>query len=209
MLFKKRFSPVFVIAVFCFFFFSAALPAQESKKEGSSDSSYEESKEESGEPSYTIGIEDILEISVWREPNLTKQVAVRPDGKISFPFVGELQAAGVTVKELEGKITEGISKYIPEAVVTVMLMQVKSMNVYVLGAVARPGVYTMGRTITVLQALSLAGGLTPFARETRIFILRNSGGENTKLAFNYRDIKKGKYLEQNITLQSGDVIIVP
>ena len=197
MFLKKSFFLVFVTAIFYFLFFSSVLPAQVTRK------GYLNNQ------SYTIGLEDILEISVWKEPNLTKQVVVRPDGKISFPFVGELQAAGATVKELEGKIRENISKYIPEAVVTVMLVQVKSLNIYVLGAVARPGVYPVGRAITMLQALSLAGGFTPFAREEKIIIIRRDGDKDTKLSFNYRDIKKGESLEQNIILKSGDVIIVP
>ncbi|MEW6380225.1 MAG: polysaccharide biosynthesis/export family protein [bacterium] len=193
----KKFPVFFIFAALHLLLFSPVLSAQEAGSEDRRDQPY------------YLGPEDILEVSVWKEPNLTRQVVVTPDGKISFPFVGEISAKGATVKELEEKIKKAISSYIPEAVVTVMLVQAKSMNVYVLGAVARPGVYTLGRSINVLQALALAGGLTPFAREDRITIIRDNEGRTAKLAFDYRKIRKGKSLEQNILLKSGDVILVP
>lgn len=155
---------------------------------------------------YRIGPEDILEISVWKEPNLTKQVAVSPDGRISFPLVGEILAAGATIEEIEYKVKEDIRRYIPDAVVTVMLVQANSFKVFVLGKVARPGAYTIGKRVNVLQALSYAGGLTQFAKDDRIIIVRNNEYERH---FNYKKIKEGQSLEQNILLEKGDVIIVP
>ena len=158
---------------------------------------------------YLIGPEDILEISVWKDPELTKQVVVRPDGRISFPLIGELMAGGHTVKSLEEELKKKISEYIPDAMVTVMVIQVNSIKIYVIGKVARPGEYKIGRAINVMQALSLAGGLSTFADADSILILRSEKGSQIKIPFNYKEIKKGINLEQNILLRNRDVLIVP
>ena len=158
---------------------------------------------------YLIGPEDIIEISVWKDPELTKQVIVTPDGMISFPLIGELEAGGHTVKFLEDELKKKISEYIPDVVLNVRVIQVNSLKVYVIGKVARPGEYRIGRRINVLQALSLAGGLTPYADADSIIVLRSEKGSQIKIPFNYKEVKKGKKLEQNITLEAGDVIVVP
>ncbi len=159
--------------------------------------------------SYLIGPEDVLEISVWKDPELTKQVIVRPDGRISFPLIGEVEAGGHTVKSLEDKLKKKISEYIPDAMLTVIVIQVNSIKVYVVGKVARPGEYRIGCAINIMQALSLAGGLSAFADANSILILRSEKGSQNKIPFNYKEVKKGKKLEQNIILKTGDVIVVP
>jgi len=167
------------------------------------------SSAEKTDKAYLIGPEDILEISVWKDPSLTKEVVVRPDGKISFPLIGELTAGGVSVEELEKELKSCLEKFIPDAVVTVMVIKVNSLKIYVLGKIARPGVYSIGKPINVLQALALAGGLTPFAKAKKILILRNEDSYHIKIPFNYEKIEKGESLELNISLQSGDVVVVP
>jgi polysaccharide export outer membrane protein len=157
---------------------------------------------------YLLGPEDLLEISVWKDEALTKQVVVRPDGKISFPLVGDVQASGRTAKQLQEELTEGISAYVPDPVVTVMVLQVNSFKVYVIGKVAQPGEYRVGKPINVMQALSMAGGLSPFADSDNIVILRNNNGKQETIKFDYGKVCKGKRLEQNIQLQTGDTVVV-
>jgi len=158
---------------------------------------------------YVLGPEDILEISVWQDETLTKQVVVRPDGKISFPLVGEIRAAGRTVEDLKKEITKKISEFVPDPVVTIMVIGIKSYKIYVIGKVNKPGAYTMGRPVNVMQALSLAGGFSPFADLDNIGIIREENGKQIRVKFNYKEVAKGKHLEQNIYLKSGDIIVVP
>lgn len=158
---------------------------------------------------YRIGPEDVLHISVWREDTLQREVLVRPDGGISFPLAGDLQAAGKTVEELQTEITERLRKYIPEPAVTVSVDKVAGYRIYVLGQVQDPGQYVVGRYVDVLQALTLAGGLTPFASEGNIKILRRENGEEIVLPFSYSAVKAGTNLGQNILLKSNDVVVVP
>jgi polysaccharide biosynthesis/export protein len=158
---------------------------------------------------YEIGPEDLLDISVWKEKDLQKEVLVRPDGWITFPLVGNIQAKGKTALQLQEEITQWLKQYIPNPVVSVSIKKIAGYKLFIMGRVNKPGVYVVGRYIDVLQALSLAGGLTPFAEEGNIKIVRKENGKETILRFNYADVKKGRRLEQNITLQSGDVIIVP
>lgn len=158
---------------------------------------------------YRIGPEDVLEISVWREETLKKDVLVRPDGGISFPLAGDLQAAGRTVAELRGEITKRIEKYIPDPVVSVLVNRIASNKIYVIGRVARPGDFAPGRYIDVLQALAMAGGFTPFADEKDIKVIRKHEGKDLVLPFDFRAVSRGEKLEQNIRLQGGDVVVVP
>ena len=158
---------------------------------------------------YLIQPGDVLEVSVWREDYLEREVSVQPDGMISFPLVGVLRAAGGDVGELQEKVAERLSQYIPDPVVTVSIKEIRGNRVYVIGQVQRPGHFVMNPTIDVVQALALAGGTTPFASLNDIKILRRSGDELTSIDFRYGDVEKGRNLRQNIILQSGDVIIVP
>ncbi len=158
---------------------------------------------------YVIGPEDVLEIAVWKDSELTKMVVVRPDGRISFPLIGEIQAGGQTVERLQNEIKSRLEGYMSESVVSVSVNQINSMRIYVIGTVLRPGEFRIGRNINVLQALSLAGGLAPFADADSIAILRTENNAQTKIGFKYEEVARGKNLEQNIFLKTGDVVVVP
>jgi polysaccharide export outer membrane protein len=161
------------------------------------------------DPSYKIGPEDVIEISVWKEEGLKKEVLVRPDGGISFPLVGEIQAAGRTAEQIRSYIADELRKSINDPVVSVSVLKVAGNRIYVIGRVNKPGEFVAGRYIDVLQALSMAGGLTPYAAENDIKVLRRRGGKEEVFKFRYSDIRRGNNLEQNITLQGGDVVLVP
>lgn len=158
---------------------------------------------------YLLGPEDVLLISVWKDEHLTREVVVRPDGMISFPLVGDLAAEGKTVDELRSDLVRRLVKYIPNVNVTVAVTKVLSYKIYVVGRVNKPGEYLVGHYTDVLQALSLAGGLTPFAAENDIKVVRRVMGRQHTFPFRYSDVRKGRDLEQNILLQRGDVVMVP
>lgn len=162
------------------------------------------------EPSYLLGPEDVLKVSVWKDEQLTQEMVVRPDGMISFPLIGEVMAAGRMVEDVRLEITKRLMKYLPTPNVTVTVLKVQSYRIYVLGRVLKPGEYQAGHHTDVLQALSMAGGLTPYAAENDIKIIRRQqGGEELVFPFRYGDARKGKELHQNIVLQRGDVVMVP
>jgi polysaccharide export outer membrane protein len=158
---------------------------------------------------YRLGPEDLIEISVWKEPELTKQLAVRPDGKISYPLLGDIQAAGLTVKQLQKELLKGLEKYVTDANVTVILLKAQYYKIYVTGKVTKPGEFVVGRPTNVMQAISMAGGLTPFAYPGSIAILRNVGGKEEVFSFDYKAVSRGESLEQNRILMPGDVVVVP
>jgi polysaccharide export outer membrane protein len=158
---------------------------------------------------YKLRAGDTLQISVWKEPDLQGEVLIRPDGGMSFALAGELQAAGHTVAELTSMLEERVRKYIPDAVVTVAVKAVAGNRVYVIGKVNRPGDFPLNGPIDVMQALSLAGGATPFADTNAIRILRREGDRQKSIAFRYRDVVHGRKLDQNILLQNGDTVVVP
>jgi polysaccharide biosynthesis/export protein len=158
---------------------------------------------------FLIGPEDVLEIVVWKEDGLKKDVLVRPDGGISYPLVGEIQAAGKTPGQLQVEITKRLSKFIPRAAVTVSVLKTASYKIYLVGKVNKPGEYTMGRHVDVLQALSLAGGLNPFADADSIRIVRRTPAGEVVLRFNYDKAQRGIDLSQNVELRSGDTLIIP
>ena len=161
------------------------------------------------EPGYRLGAEDILLVSVWKDEQLTREVVVRPDGMFSFPLVGDIHAENQTVDDIRGELVNRLTKYIPNPNVSVAVTKVASYKVYVVGRVNKPGEYVIGHYADVLQALSLAGGLTPFAGENDIKVMRRVRGEQQAIPFRYGDIRKGRDLEQNILLQRGDVVMVP
>ena len=158
---------------------------------------------------YKIQPGDLLEISVWREEYLEREVIVQPDGRISFPLVGVLDAAGSTVDQVQVRVAERLTQYIPDPVVTVSIKEIRGNRIYVLGQVKNPGQFIMNPRIDVVQALALAGGTTPFAELNDIKILRRAENGEILIEFRYADIARGRNLQQNIVLQSGDVIIVP
>jgi polysaccharide biosynthesis/export protein len=161
------------------------------------------------DPTYVIGPEDALEISVWRDETLKSTALVRPDGGISFPLAGDLVVAGRTAAQVREELVKRLEKFVPEPVVTVSVVRVASYRIYVLGRVNKPGDFQVGRNIDVLQALSLAGGMTPFANEDEIRIIRRVDGQSISIPFNYSRVRKVGDLSQNITLRSGDVLLVP
>jgi polysaccharide export outer membrane protein len=158
---------------------------------------------------YRVGPEDVLEISVWREDALRKETLVRPDGGISYPLIGDVQAAGKTVAQLREEITKRLEKFIPEAVVSVTVLRTNSQRIYVLGKVTKPGEFPVGRSVDVLQALSMSGGLTQFADANGIRIMRREGDKQISLPFEYARVVRGEKLEQNVLLRPGDVVVVP
>jgi polysaccharide export outer membrane protein len=161
------------------------------------------------DPEYRLGAEDVMLISVWKDEQLTREVVVRPDGMFSFPLIGDIQAEDRTVDQIRTDLVQRLTKYIPNANVSVAVTKVVSYKVYVVGRVNKPGEYLIGHYTDVLQALSLAGGLTPFAAENDIKVMRRMGREQHAIPFRYGDIRKGRELEQNIILQRGDVVMVP
>lgn len=161
------------------------------------------------DPGYRLGAEDILLVSVWKDEQLTREVVVRPDGMFSFPLVGDIQAEERTVEDIRSDLVKRLTKYIPNPNVSIAVTKVISYKVYVVGRVNKPGEYVVGHYTDVLQALSLAGGLTPFAAENEIKVMRRVRGEQYAIPFRYGDVRKGRDLEQNIILQRGDVIMVP
>ncbi|MGQ7845460.1 polysaccharide biosynthesis/export family protein [Granulosicoccus sp. 3-233] len=158
---------------------------------------------------YRIGPEDVLHISVWREEDLDRKVLVRPDGGISFPLAGDIQVSGRTPLEVQDEIRSRLQRYVPDAEVTVSVDKISGYTVFVLGEVEAPGQFTLGRYVDVVQALTLAGGFTPYASNRNIQVLRRQDGREVTYEFDFRDVSRGRNLEQNIILQSGDVVLVP
>jgi len=159
-------------------------------------------------PDYVIGPEDVLHISVWKETELTTTLPVRPDGKISLPLLDDVQASGLTPKQLAASVTEKLKKYIADPHVTVVVNQINSKRIYLVGEVLHVGAMAMLPNMTVLQALSSAG-LNQFANTKRIYVLRTENGRQQKLPVDYRRLVKGEQIEQNYVLQPGDTIVVP
>jgi polysaccharide biosynthesis/export protein len=173
--------------------FSCCLLAQEAKKDD-----------------YIIGTEDVLSINVWREAELSvKELVVRPDGKISLPLVNDIQASGLTPKQLQEQIAAKLKEFVEAPNVNVSVIKVFSRSVTVVGQVGKPGPYSLGSPTTVLNIIARAGGLTEFAKSKNIIILRNENGKMLKFPFNYKNIINGKDLQQNILLKSGDTVMVP
>ncbi len=159
---------------------------------------------------FVIGNDDVLAINVWKEPDISRSIPVRSDGKISLPLVGEVQAAGRTPLKLEQDIAARLKNYIGEPEVTVIVQQINSQKFNILGQVSRPGSYPIANAATVLDAIALAGGFRDFAKQKGIYILRqNPDGTQTRLPFNYKDVVKGKNTAQNIKLLPRDTIVVP
>jgi len=158
---------------------------------------------------YIIGPGDVLDISVWNNEALSKLVTVLPDGKIHFTLIGEVAAGGKTVNDLEKELKKRISVFVPNPNLSVMVNQVNSMMIYVIGKVNRPGRFALNTNINVLHALTMAGGLNPFAKRNKIQIIRKTKGKTDLFHFKYDDVAEGRYLKQNIELKRGDVVVVP
>jgi polysaccharide export outer membrane protein len=161
------------------------------------------------DPNFVIGQNDVLDISVWKEPEISRKVPVRPDGKISLPLLNDIQAAGLTPMQLQTQISEKLKKFLTEPQVTVIVAEINSRRIYILGEANRPGAYPLLPNMTVLQALSGAGGLTQFANSSKVRILRMENGKQASFNFNYKEVILGKNIDQNIVLKPGDSIVVP
>jgi polysaccharide export outer membrane protein len=189
-------------------------PAATADKQGGDKQTAEKSGQGSraahSDSSYLIGANDVLAINVWKEPDISRSVPVRSDGKISLPLVGELQAGGQTPQQLEQEITKRLQSYISEPEVTVIVTDSKSQKVNILGMVTRPGSYLLTSSTTVLDAIAMAGGFKDFAKQKSVYVLRQApDGTQQRLSFNYKEVIKGKNPEQNIRLQAGDTVVVP
>jgi polysaccharide export outer membrane protein len=158
---------------------------------------------------YLIGADDLLSVVFWRDKDMTTDVVVRPDGKISLPVLGEIQAGGLTPEQLRSVILEAAGKYFEDPSVYIVPKQINSRKVFVTGEVNKPGTYALSNSLTVIQILALAGGLTDFAKKSEIAVIRTENGQPKRYRVNYSDILKGKSLQQNIELRVGDVVIVP
>ena len=180
----------------------AAPPADASKGTESAPKSVAEAE-------YKIGPQDILRIDVWKEPDFTRTVPVRPDGKVSLPLLNDVQAAGLTSVELAVSLRDSLKKYLTDPKVTVTFTEINSRRVYVTGEVLRVGALPLLPNMTVLQALASCGGFTQFARIKNIYVLRQEGDKQVKYPFNYKEAVAGKKPEDNIQLKSGDIIVVP
>ncbi len=165
--------------------------------------------EDAPAPGYLLQPGDVLQITVWKETDLQSEVLIRPDGGISFALAGDLPAAGLTTAELRAALETRVRKLIPDAVVTVAVKAPNGNRVFVIGKVNRPGDFPLLRPTDVLQALSLAGGATPYANTDKIRVLHREGTHQTSIRFHYGDVARGRNLEQNVLLQSGDTVIVP
>jgi len=163
------------------------------------------------EPSnaYAVLPGDVLQVSVWKEPELQMEVLVRPDSAFSFPLAGDISTEGLSVVALQAELTKRLSRYISNPVVTVSVKDVLGNKVYIIGQVNKPGQFVVNPQVDVMQALSMAGGLTPFAATNDIKILRRTESSQIALSFKYNDVLKGRHLEQNIMLQAGDIVVVP
>jgi polysaccharide biosynthesis/export protein len=159
---------------------------------------------------YLIGPDDLLAVNVWREPEISRNVLVRPDGKISLPLVGDLRASGRTPAQLQDEIKDQLQNYLSHPEVTVIVQEARSQKFNILGEVEHPGSYPLSRSMTVLDAIAVAGGLRDFAKSRKIYVLRTKGdGSRTRLAFNYKDVIKGHSLSENVELQPRDTVVVP
>jgi len=184
----------------------SSLPTPSAAAEGVASAS---PKSATDDPNYVIGPQDVLDISVWKEPELSRPVPVRPDGKISLPLLNDVQAAGLTPSRLTAQLTTSLGKFVTSPQVTVIVTQVSSQRIYILGEVSRAGAFVLLPGMTILQALANAGGLTQFANSKKIYVMRQEGGKQEKFFFNYKDVIAGRRTDQNIVLKSGDTVYVP
>ena|SRR5215471_4090992 len=208
-----------IVGLTLLFFASTFVSAQTGTPTGTQESPAAKSPAQSDAPvagkvhsdeTYLIGANDTLAINVWKEPEVSRTVPVRADGKISLPLVGELQAAGQTPRQLEDEIAKRLQNFISEPEVTVIVQDSKSQKINILGMVAKQGAYLLTGSTTVLDGIAMAGGFKDFAKQKSIYVLRrNADGTQQRISFNYKEVIKGKNPEQNIRLQAGDTVVVP
>lgn len=189
---------------------SAAMAAQQTgAASGNGASGVSAAAPTAAPPGYVIGADDVLAIVFWRDKDMSAEVSVRPDGKISLPLLNDVQAAGLTPDQLRVALTESAGRLIEEPTVTVVVKQINSRKVFVTGQVNKPGPYPLGGPTTVLQMIATAGGLLEYADSKKIRVMRTENGRPISHRFNYQDVMNGKNLKQNIELKPGDTIVVP
>lgn len=160
-------------------------------------------------PDYVIGPDDVLAIVFWREQDLSSEVAVRPDGKISLPLLNDIQASGLTPEQLRGSLTQAATRYVEDPAVTVVVKAINSRKVFITGEIGKPGPYPLSGPTTVLQLIAMAGGVDEYAKSDRVVVMRTENGKTVSHRFNYKQVTQGKNLQQNIELKPGDTVIVP
>lgn len=209
----KSFRFVLTGALLSGILYAQSITGRDPHKEATTPASAVQAQDSSAKPhdaNFVIGNDDVLAINVWKEPDISRSVPVRSDGKISLPLVGEVQAAGETPLKLEQMIASKLQNYISQPEVTVMVQQINSQKFNVLGQVAHPGTFVIANSTTVLDAIALAGGFKDFAKQKSITILRqNPDGTQTQIPFNYKQVIKGKNPAQNLKIQPHDTIVVP
>ena len=188
---------------------SAAQDKPEEAKPSKNQTSGSSSPGPQADVAYKIGPQDMLQIDVWKEPDMTRMVPVRPDGKISLPLINDVQAAGSTPQQLATTVTDKLRKFLTEPQVTVIVTQMNSQRVFVVGEVLRAGAFPLIPGMTVLQALASAGGFSTFADVKKIHVMRLVNGKHVEMPFNYREVLKGDNPDQNIKLEPGDTVVVP
>jgi len=193
----------------CLLILGSFARAQETNAAGGSPQSEKPVAAATTDNDYKIGPQDVIRIDVWKEPDISRTIPVRPDGKISLPLLNDVQASGFTALQLAASLRESLSKYLNNPQVTVTVTEINSRRVYLTGEIARPGALPLLPNMTVLQALASGGGFTQFAKLKNIYVLRTENGKQVKHPFNYKEVVKGNLAEQNIQLQPGDVIVVP
>ena len=160
-------------------------------------------------PDYVVGEGDALHVDVWQEPEVSQNVVVRPDGKVSLPLVNEIKVSGMTPLEIQSLVAEKLKTFVNQPKVTVTVTEVHSRKAFITGEVAHPGEYPLNTQVTVLQLIAQAGGFTPFAKTESIMVLRVSDGKEQRLKFKYKEVLRGKNTDQNIALEPGDTVVVP
>ncbi len=160
-------------------------------------------------PDYVIGPDDVLSIVFWRDKDMSDDVAVRPDGKISLPLINEVQASGLTPEQLRAALTTAANKFVEDPAITVVVKAINSRKVFITGQVAKPGPYSLSAPTTVLQLIATAGGVAEYAKSDRIMVMRTENGKTIGRRFNYKDVSQGRNLQQNLELKPGDTIVVP
>jgi len=160
-------------------------------------------------PGYVIGTDDLLSIVYWKDKEMSADAKVRPDGRIALPLINEVQVAGLTPEQLQKRLTEESKKYMEDASITVVVREINSRKVFITGEVNKPGPYPLTSATTVIQLISLAGGLRDYANAKNIMIMRSEGGRQVALKFNYKDVASGRNLAQNVELKPGDTVVVP
>lgn len=196
-------------AVLLAFALGSFLPVLPASAQANSSATAATSAAKPHDDTFVIGNDDVLAVNVWKEPDISRSIPVRSDGKISLPLVGEVQAAGLTPAKLEKEIANRLKNYISEPEVTVMVQQVNSQKFNILGQVVKPGSYLLANSPTVLDAIALAGGFRDFAKKKSIYVLRQGPSGESRLPFNYKEVSQGKNMTQNVKLEPGDTIIVP